>query len=328
MGTNKARQARAPGSLLARRERTAWLLLLPAILVIVLVAAYPLYRTVYFSLTDASYLRPGEEKFIGLENYVFLLQDATWWTAVRNTVVFSVTSVLLELLLGLGVALILNSQFRARGLVRAAILIPWAIPTVVSSQMWSWMYQDVLGVVNDIFLRLHLISERVGWLAASGTGILNLILENLNIISEPVPWLPDISVTMASIIAVDVWKTTPFVALLLLAGLQSIPDDIYEAARVDGAGALRQFFRITLPLLKPAILITLIFRTLDALRVFDVIQVMKSTDIATISMSVYDRQLLVEFNKLGYGSAVAVAIFLVISVFTVIYITSSRVRFD
>jgi trehalose/maltose transport system permease protein len=285
------------------RARTAWVLLAPTIIVTLLVAAYPLYRTIYFSLTDASYLRPNQEQFIGFNNYIALFADQTWWTSVKNTLVFGVSSVLLEFVLGLMVALILHSQFRGRGMVRAAILIPWAIPTVVSSQMWAWMYNDVIGVINDIFLRLGIIAKPVGWLA-------------------------DPALALPAIIAVDVWKTTPFVALLLLAALQTIPSDIYEAAKVDGASPVRQFFSLTLPLLVPSILVTLIFRTLDSLRVFDVIQVMKAADISTISMSVYNRQQLVDFNKLGYGSSISIMIFLVIGVFTVIYITSSRVKFD
>jgi trehalose/maltose transport system permease protein len=295
--------APAVGSLATRRARTAWLLLTPTIIVILLVAVYPLFRTIYYSFTDANYLRLGGEQFVGLENYRTLFGDSSWWASVRNTAIFSVVGVLCEVVLGLFIAMVINSNFPGRGLMRTAILIPWAIPTVVSSQMWSWMYNDVIGVINDILQRLHIIAGPIGWLGNTATAL-------------------------PAIIAVDVWKTTPFMALLILAGLQTIPGDIYEAARVDGASAVRQFFRITLPLLVPSMLVALIFRTLDALRVFDIIYVMKGTDLSTISMSVYNRQQLVDFNKLGFGSSVSVVIFLIISVFTVIYITSSRVKFD
>jgi trehalose/maltose transport system permease protein len=291
------------GSLATRRARTAWLLLTPTIIVILLVAVYPLFRTIYYSFTDANYLRLGGEQFVGFENYRTLFSDSSWWASVRNTAIFSVAGVVCELVLGLFIAMVINSNFPGRGLMRTAILIPWAIPTVVSSQMWSWMYNDVIGVINDILQRLHIIAGPIGWLGNTATAL-------------------------PAIIAVDVWKTTPFMALLILAGLQTIPTDIYEAARVDGASAIRQFFRITLPLLVPSMLVALIFRTLDALRVFDIIYVMKGTDLSTISMSVYNRQQLVDFNKLGFGSSVSVVIFLIISVFTVIYITSSRVKFD
>lgn len=291
------------GSLAARRARTAWLLVMPTLIVIALTAGYPLFETVRHAFTNASFLRPGEDKFVGFANFAFLLSNADWWTAVRNTVVFTAITVIFEFVLGLGLAMVINSNFPGRGAMRAAVLVPWAIPTAVSSQMWKYMYNDVFGVINDLFLKLH-------------------------IISKPVAWIADPSTTLGSIIAVDVWKTTPFVALLLLAGLQSIPADIYEAARVDGASAIRQFFRITIPLLAPSILVTMIFRTLDALRVFDVIQIMTGTNRATMSMSVYNRQHLIDFSELGFGSAISVMIFLIIGTFAVIYITTSRVKFD
>jgi trehalose/maltose transport system permease protein len=285
------------------RARIAWLMIIPTLLVVALVAGYPLFRTIQMSFTNTNLAQPGMERGIGFANYQFLFQDATWWLSVRNTLIFTVGSVAIEFLLGLGIALVINSHFPGRGIMRAAILVPWAIPTVVSAQMWRWMYNDVFGVINDLFLRLGLIAA-------------------------PIAWVANPSTALGSIIAVDVWKTTPFVALLLLAGLQTIPSDIYEAARVDGASAWRQFWRLTLPLLTPAILVTLVFRTLDALRVFDVIYVMRGTDQSSISMAVYNRQQLIDFGNFGYGSAISVMIFLVILVFTIMYVTSLRVRFD
>ena len=285
------------------RARTAWLMIIPTLLVVALVAGYPLFRTIQLSFTDANFATLGSDRAVGFANYTSLFQDEVWWTAVRNTLIFTGGSVSIEFLLGLLVAMVINSQFPGRGLMRAAILVPWAIPTVVSAQMWRWMYNDVFGVVNDLALRVGLIAAPVAWVASPETAL-------------------------GSIIAVDVWKTTPFVALLLLAGLQTIPSDIYEAARVDGASPVRQFFRLTLPLLTPAILVTLVFRTLDSLRVFDVIYVMRGTDQSSISMAVYNRQQLIDFGLFGYGSAISVLIFLVILVFTVIYVTSLRVRFD
>lgn len=271
---------------------------------LVLVTGYPLYQTLVLSFTNANILNPGARpEGVGFANYLYLFTDSTWWRAVLNTVIFTVASVLLELVLGLVIALVVNAEFRGRAMVRTAMLIPWAIPTVVAAQMWRWMYNDIYGVINDMFLR---------------TGILD----------TPVAWLADPSVTLGAVIAVDVWKTTPFMALLLLAGLQSIPKDLYEAARVDGANAWRQFWGVTWPLLVPAALVALIFRTLDALRVFDVIYVMTGSQISTISMSVYARQQLVEFGDLGYGSAISMMIFLIIGIFTVIYITNLRVETD
>jgi trehalose/maltose transport system permease protein len=185
--------------------------------------------------------------------------------------------------------------------MRAVMLVPWAIPTVVAAQMWKWMLDDVFGVVNDFGTRTHILSHSRAW------------------ISDP-------STALASVCAVDIWKTTPFVALLLLAGLQVIPKDLYEAANVDGASKLQQFWKITLPLLKPAILVTLIFRTLDALRVFDVFYVFFGNRPDTQTMAIYDQTTIVGDGHVGYGAAISVAIFLIISLFVVIYVTVTRVN--
>ncbi|ADR35965.1 maltose ABC transporter membrane protein;trehalose ABC transporter membrane protein;palatinose ABC transporter membrane protein;sucrose ABC transporter membrane protein [Oceanithermus profundus DSM 14977] len=290
--------------LAARRTRTAWLFLLPSLLVLLVVAAYPLWRTFQLSFYQVSILQfPLQPEWVGLENYRYLLADPYWWISLKNTAVFTVVSVALETVLGLGIALVVNANFTGRGLMRTAMLVPWAIPTVVSAQMWRWMYNDVYGVVNDLLMRAHLISE-------------------------PLAWLADPHLALSGIIAVDVWKTTPFMALLLLAGLQSIPRELYEASTVDGASPWQQFWRITLPLLKPALLVALIFRTLDALRVFDVIYVMTGTNPTTMSMSVYARQQLVDFGALGYGSAVSMGIFLIIALFAAAYLVSLRVELD
>jgi trehalose/maltose transport system permease protein len=198
------------------------------------------------------------------------------------------------------IALVVNSNFKGRGAMRAVMLVPWAIPTVVAAQMWKWMLDDTFGVVNDAGVRLHLLSHSRAW------------------ISDP-------STALGSVCAVDIWKTTPFVALLLLAGLQVIPQDLYEAAEVDGASLLQQFRRITLPLLVPAIVVTLIFRTLDALRVFDVFYVFFGNRPDTQSMAIYDQSTIVGDGYVGYGAAISVAIFLIIAVFVVIYMTLNRV---
>jgi trehalose/maltose transport system permease protein len=205
-------------------------------------------------------------------------------------------------LLGLCIALVVNSAFKGRGLVRTAMLVPWAIPTIVSAQMWKWMYNDVYGVINDFLVRKE------------------------HILAQPVAFLSQSGLAMNSIIAVDVWKTTPFMALLLLAGLQVISDDLYEAASIDRANRWQQFWYITLPLLRPAILVALIFRTIDALRVFDIIYVMTSGAAGTESINVYNYRNLIEFQKLGYGSTISVAIFAIIMVFVVIYVSIVRVE--
>jgi trehalose/maltose transport system permease protein len=284
-----------------QQTRLAWLLLLPTLAVVVLVALYPLVQTIYQSFTDARLASAREPRFVGLQNYRNLLADVGFRDSIVVTIKFTLITVIFEFLLGLGVALVINSQFKGRGLLRAAMLVPWAVPTVVSAQMWKWMYSDQFGVINDFLLRLNIINSPVAFVAQPGTSI----------------W---------AIAAVDIWKTTPFVALLLLAGLQVIPGDIYEAARIDGANAIQQFLRITMPLLRPAILVTLIFRTLDALRVFDVFYVMFEARQDTQTMAIYNQQYLVSFSRLGYGSAISVAIFVIIGIFVVAYVTFLKVE--
>lgn len=281
------------------RAGLAWLFLGPMLAVLAAVAAWPLLRTIVFSFTDAYLGDLSAWQVVGFANYALLLQDPLWWRAVGNTLLFTAISVSLETVLGLVIALALNAQLPGRGLLRAAVLIPWAIPTVISAKMWGWMLHDLYGVVNAVLL-------------------------GLGIIAEPWAWLGDPVLSMAAVIAVDVWKATPFVALLALAALQVLPDELYDAARMDGAGPLRSFFAITLPLIGPAVLVAVIFRVLDALRVFDVIYVLTGSNANTASMSVYARQQLIEFQDMGYGSAAATCLFLVVAMVTALVLTVGR----
>ena len=284
-----------------RQARLGWLLLLPALAVVAFVAIYPLGKTVYQSFTNQEFLAGIEPtKWVGLQNYRDLWHDTIFRQSVWETVKFTLITVSFEFVLGMIIALVVNSNFKGRGAMRAAMLVPWAIPTVVAAQMWKWMFDDVFGVINDAGVRLHILNHSVAW------------------ISQP-------STALASVSAVDIWKTTPFVALLLLAGLQVIPRDLYEAADVDGASKWQQFWRITLPLLRPAILVTLIFRTLDALRVFDVFYVFYGNRPDTQTMAIYAQSTIVSDGHVGYGSAISVAIFLIIGIFVVIYVTFMRV---
>jgi trehalose/maltose transport system permease protein len=295
------RSRRRRSKLQRRQSRIGWVLLIPALLVVALVAIYPLGTTIYYSFTNQEFLQGIEPtKWVGLENYRTLWHDTIFRNAVWETIKFTLITVGFEFVLGMIIALVVNSSFKGRGAMRAVMLVPWAIPTVVAAQMWKWMFDDVYGVINDAGVRLHLLSHSRAW------------------ISEP-------STALASVCAVDIWKTTPFVALLLLAGLQVIPGDLYEAASVDGASKLQQFWRITLPLLRPAILVALIFRTLDALRVFDVFYVFFGNRPDTQTMAIYAQSTIVGDGHVGYGSAISVAIFLIIAVFVIIYVTATRV---
>lgn len=294
----------------ARPEtQLAVLLMVPALAVIVLIALYPLFQTFLLSLQDYNLKRPHKRAFVGFQNYIDLFTDKDFIQirtqegnplpqirgAVPQTLYFTVVSVAIEFVLGLGVAMVINRRFKGRGLVRAAVLVPWAVPTVISARMWQLMYHDQFGVINDIMMRLGLIDK-------------------------PQTWLANPKTAMFAIIATDVWKTTPFMALLLLAGLQIISKDLYEAASIDGAGPWRRFWKITLPLLRPAILVALIFRTLDAFRVFDVIFVMTRGASGTESLAVRNQKVLFQFLDFGYGSTISIVIFLFILVFSILYI--------
>jgi trehalose/maltose transport system permease protein len=301
----------APSRLTRARTRAAWLFLAPMLAILALVAGWPLGQTIWFSFTDADLDALADYDFVGFDNYlaiydgerIGLLADPDWWQAVWNTVWFTGVSVTLETILGLVVALILSTEFRGRGLLRAVVLVPWAIPTVVSARMWNWMLHDQFGVINDLLRRAGLIDAPIAWTANPDTAL----------------W---------AVVMVDVWKTTPFMALLILAALQMLPKDIYEAARVDGVSAWRVFWRITLPLIRPALLVAVLFRALDAMRMFDLVYVLTANSRDTMSMSVFARQQLVEFQEVGYGSAASTLIFLVIALLAALYLVASRVRLE
>jgi len=289
--------------LMERQRRLAWFLIVPAVLVVFLVIGYPLIQVLVYSVLKYKLDGVTPPSFVGLGNYLFILTDSDFWHAVAVTLIFSVFSVTLEAVLGLTVAMVANSKFKGRSFLRIAILIPWAIPTVVSSKIWAWMFNDIYGVVNVFLTNLHLIPQKIAFLATPITAI-------------PV------------IIAVDVWKTTPFMSLLLLAGLGLIPSDLYEAAAIDGATAVKQFFSITLPLVMPTLLVALIFRTLDALRVFDIFYIMVGGQGNMATMAIYNQQWLVSFLDAGIGSAASVIILIIIMIFVILYTRFSKTSFQ
>jgi trehalose/maltose transport system permease protein len=297
----------------AQRVRAARIFLVPMIAALLLVAAWPLLRTIWFSFTDTSLNNLSGGQWIGFDNYLNIrtlssgrtvyrgtLVDPAWWNAVWNTFRFAIVSVSIETVLGLMVALVLNAEFKGRGLVRAAILVPWAIPTIVSAKMWGWMLNDQFGIINDILLNLGLISQKIAWTA-------------------------NVETAMFAVLLVDIWKTTPFMALLCLAGLQMIPRDMYEAARIDGIHPVKVFFRVTLPLVKPALMVAVIFRLLDALRIFDLIYVLTPNSSATKTMSIISRENLIDFDNFAYGSAQSTLLFLIIAISVILYIWLGRV---
>ena len=270
----------------------------PALAVILLIALFPLAWTLWESLHQHDLRMPLLGRpFVGLRNYAAILHDQRFWHALAHTAFFTAASVTLELVLGLFLALALDRTFRGRGVVRAAVLIPWAIPTVVAALLWRFMFDSQAGIANAVLMDAGLLHHPIVWLVRATTA-----------------WVP--------VILADVWKTTPFVALLLLAGLQTIDRSLYEAAATDGAGGWWQLWHITLPLLRPAILVVLIFRTLDAFRVFDLIYVLTSggPGTSTEPIALYAFNALLQNLEFGYGSALSVVIFLVTFGLALLYI--------
>ncbi|MDA2912382.1 sugar ABC transporter permease [Acidobacteriia bacterium AH_259_A11_L15] len=268
--------------------------LAPAALFAASIALVPILVTFWLSFHRQMPIF-GISRFVGLENYRFLLEDARFWNALGNTAYFAAFSVVLELGLGLTFALLLNRQFRGRAVARALVLIPWAVPNVVAARFWEWVYNADFGVLN------YLLGIKINWLG------------------DPL-W------ALHAAILADVWKTTPFVVLLLLAGLQVIPEELYQAARIDGANAWQLFRHITLPLLKPVILLVLLFRTMDAARIFDLIFVLTGGGPAneTETLVVYAYKLLYRTLQFGYGSTLSVAAFLFILALSLAYLHQLR----
>jgi multiple sugar transport system permease protein len=276
-------------------RRLAVFMLSPAMVVIALVAAYPIGYAIWLSLNEYSVRVPGLSRFAGFKNYSEALASAEFWDAVGATFLFTGISVSLEFVVGLGMALAMHEAFRGRALLRTVVLVPWAVLTVVSAITWRTIFEPNLGLATQVLSTLGLPGADVVWLGESGYA-------------------------MAVMVLADVWKTAPFMALLLLAGLQVIPDDVYDAAKVDGAGMWQRFRSITLPLLVPAILVALIFRTLDALRIFDLPFVLTRGSNGTTTLSLLAHQELTTNRLIGLGSALSVLTFVIVMAVSFIYI--------
>ncbi|PSB10543.1 sugar ABC transporter permease [filamentous cyanobacterium CCP1] len=272
-----------------RERRTGWMLIIPAMLVLAFVYAYPIARSFWLSLFTENLGTQLQPVFSGLNNYGRMIQDGRFWQTIANTMVFTISTLVLELILGMGIALVLNQAFKGRGAVRTIAIIPWALPTALIATTWAWIFNDQFGVVNDILLRLGIIDTGINWLG------------------NPAP-------AMLSVIIADVWKTTSFVAILLLAGLQSISNDLYEAHSIDGASPWQSFRQITLPLLMPQILIASLFRFAQAFGIFDLIQVMTGGGPggATETVSIYIYATVMRYLDFGYGAALVVVTFVLL----------------
>jgi ABC-type sugar transport system permease subunit len=289
------RLRRAPGSL-------AFVLLLPSLVLVFGVVIYPLVRTLLTSLHDVNSAMPGSYPFVGAHNYVELVKDPEFRSSLFRTAYFTFVTTALELTFGILLGVLLNANFHGRAVVRAVVIIPWAVPTVVSGALWRWIFNGNYGALNAALTQVHLIDQYKQWL---GT-----------------PWL-----ALHMIMVEDVWKFTPFVALFVLAGLQTIPDELHEAGMVDGAGTIRRFSAITLPLLTPVILVTAVLRTIDGFRLFDIIYVMTrggpASGTETAAFYTYVRAF--SDQSFGLGSALAISLTAVILVVTVVYMRVIRV---
>lgn len=280
-----------------RTRRVAIALLFPALVVLCGVALYPIARTLLLSLFNASLATGFTARFVGLDNYYRAVIDSRLWQSLINTGLFTLISVTLEFALGLIFALILNERFRGRGAARALAMLPWALPTAVMALAWSWIFNDAFGAFNDLLLRTGLINDAIAWLG------------------EPVS-------AMAAMVIADVWKTTPFMMILILAGLQSIPADLYEAIRLDGATRWQEFRLITLPLLRPALAVALLFRAIAAFGVFDLVFILTGGGPggATETVSLYAYTNYFRYLDFGYGATVIVVGFmLLLAVSVLIY---------
>jgi multiple sugar transport system permease protein len=267
----------------------------PSLIVLALVAAYPIGYAIWLSLNEYSVRVPGLSRFAGLRNYTDALGSAEFWSAFKNTFIFTGISVSIELVLGIAFALAMHQAFAGRAILRATVLVPWAVLTFGTGLLWRSVFEPDLGFFPSMLNALGLPGGHVVWLGQDGYA-------------------------MAVMIFADVWKTAPFMALLILAGLQVIPDEVYDAAKVDGANAWQRFTRITLPLLRPAILVALLFRTLDALRVFDLPFALTKGANGTETLSLYAYQQLTANRLVGFGSALSVITFVVVMTVSFIYI--------
>ncbi len=276
----------------AREERRlAWMLVAPAVTVMLLVTGYPIVYAIYLSLQKFDLRFPDDKEFVGLSNYIDVLTSSIWWTDVLNTLIITVASVALELVLGMAIALVMHRAIFGRGPVRAAILIPYGIVTVVAAFAWRYAFDPATGFVPGFLF-----------------------------IGEDANPLGDRAGSFVVIVLTEVWKTTPFMALLLLAGLALVPDELHEAAKVDGATTVQRFFRITLPMMKPAIVVALLFRTLDAFRVFDSVFILTRGANDTETVSILGYNVLINRVNLGLGSAVSVLIFIAVILIAVFFV--------
>ena len=284
----------------SREALNAYLFLIPVLFITTLFVLIPVFGTFWGSLfRDVTYL---PKKFIGIQNFLYILGNADFWRALRFTLVFTVTAVVLETFFGMLFALLLNETFKGRVFLRTVILIPWAIPTIVSAKVWKLIFDYTYGILNFLVVNLGFSGDKINWLGSPFAAF----------------W---------SLITAEVWKTTPFVVIILLAGLQAIPQDLYQQAKVDGAGIFKRFRTITLILIQPVLIIALIFRTIDSLRIFDLVYVLtgggpggSTKPLSMLGFEMYTNDLF------GKGSTVSIITFCIVFIITIVYLKAGRFR--
>lgn len=286
-----------------RLKITPYLLIAPAIILMLGIVAYPILTSLRISLYDYILFKPKDIKFIGLTNYFTVLKDPVFWKAFKNTVMWVVFGVIFQLIFGLILALLLDQKFKGRGLVRAIVLIPWVTPGVLIGLMWSWMYDGNYGIINDILSKLHIISNYIPWLAKSNTAL----------------W---------AVIVTIIWQGIPFFGIMLLAGLQGIPRELYEAASVDGATNWQVFWNITLPMLKPTILVSSLLRIIWVANSVDVIFTMTGggPGYSTMTLSVYTYMKAQKSMNFGYATTLAIYLTVFLSSVAYLYFKNLRLK--
>lgn len=286
-----------------RRQLVGYSFIAPTLLIIALILVYPVLQSVVLSFGDNGFGGMDPYEFVGLQHYAALLDNDRFWNSLAVTFVFTLVSIPLELVLGIALAVLMNESFHGKGLARLAVLFPWALPTALNALMWRWMYNADYGLFNDVALK-------------SG------------VVDQPINWFGDATLAMGAMVAVSVWKTSSFMALIILAGLQSIPKDLYEAGRMDGMNRWREFSEITLPLLKGSIMVALIIRSMDALRTFEL--PFNLTDggpvTATETLSLYAYKTIFEFIEFNAGAAIVIVQFLVIFALSLVYVFALRAK--
>ncbi|QUH27443.1 carbohydrate ABC transporter permease [Vallitalea guaymasensis] len=289
-----------------QKAKMGYIFIIPSIVLVLVFIVYPVINTINMSLYDLRIQTLAEgKKFVGFDNYIKLFSDKTFIESLKFTLMFTVVAVTLETLIGMIFALIMNKAIPGQGIIRTAVLVPWAIPTIVSGLMWQFMYSDQYGIINLILSKLHLIQDYIPWLIEKNTAIIAVIIA-------------------------DVWKTTPYMSLLILSGLQTVPESLYEAASLDGANKIQRFFRITLPIIKPVVVVAILFRVLATFRIYDLVVALTSGGPAdgTQSLSLYTIKTYFNFGNLGYGATLAVVTFIISLLISFLFMDALKTKME